>query len=332
MVNQRKEAIDKITQALGTLILDIEMHQSINDLSLNIHSENFFRDIFNEIYNLKLKNANSIKQNAEAIDLVDTTEKVFYQITSTRSKEKVENTLKILNKKIYKNYDIKIYYLLKKPNFNSKTITELENKYNIELKKVLMDYKDLIHDINDLEVNKIIELEQKYFSEIKKEKYTKKMALDIVIKYFLKNKKRCITEYDDSFLSTELENKIKLNKLNLKISAKILVGTDYHFLMEELENEEDSITELREEIINNTYRKILIQMLRKKKVNLDFNSASLDLLNKEILENNIDFNKVVQNLFESIEKDLLLEDFNAMDIPWIIIGYFFEICDIGAKE
>lgn len=96
MPAERKKAFDNISRALSIIKVDIEHHQKINDLSLNIHSENFFRDVFSHVYGYKLENANFKNQNISSIDLIDKEAKIAYQITSTRDVEKVENTLKIL--------------------------------------------------------------------------------------------------------------------------------------------------------------------------------------------------------------------------------------------
>ena len=50
MVETREEIFNKISKSLAITKYDIEHRQSINDYCLNIHSENFFRDILNFIY------------------------------------------------------------------------------------------------------------------------------------------------------------------------------------------------------------------------------------------------------------------------------------------
>ena len=50
MIEERKIAFDNISRTLAITRYDIEQHQLVNDQSLNIHGENWFRDIFNFVY------------------------------------------------------------------------------------------------------------------------------------------------------------------------------------------------------------------------------------------------------------------------------------------
>ena len=101
MVETREEIFNKISKSLAITKYDIEHRQSINDYCLNIHSENFFRDILNFIYGYELVNSNKEKQNTPYIDLVDNKRRLFFQVTTTRTKEKIEVSIEnnILNGK-----------------------------------------------------------------------------------------------------------------------------------------------------------------------------------------------------------------------------------------
>jgi hypothetical protein len=72
----RNHYFNAIDERLCTLATRIEVHGKLNILDLHLHSENFYRDFFNELFRWKLKNANAIKQNTEAIDLIDQTNKI----------------------------------------------------------------------------------------------------------------------------------------------------------------------------------------------------------------------------------------------------------------
>src|SRR5699024_6146879 len=56
-------------------------------------SENFFRDLLNEMYGYSFTNQNKSKSNAEGYDLIDKNNKIILQISSTCSKSKIEATL-----------------------------------------------------------------------------------------------------------------------------------------------------------------------------------------------------------------------------------------------
>lgn len=331
MINDRKYAFNNISRLLAITRYDIEHHQSINDLSLNIHGENYFRDIFNFVYNANFINANSEDKNAKSIDLVDHKLKRMYQITTTRKKSKIENTLKIFEDNNYSGYEIKIYYLLDKPNPNKTTVDEIKNSHQINIKEYLKDYTDLLNDINDLETNKLIELNTLYFLNLES-KYTENKVLNLVIKHLTQKRKHINKEYDDDFGSIKTDEKIKLNNINQRISSYINEGLDYQLLMLKLENEDNTLIDLKQFIINELYKDLLIDKLLKFIDYEDIKNSSIHELHIKCHEFSLDLNQIIYNLHNKIEDHMEIKDFNSLKISWIIIAHFFEICDIGLHE
>lgn len=331
MVETREEIFNRISKSLAITKYDIEHRQSINDYGLNIHSENFFRDILNFIYGYELVNSNKEKQNTPFIDLVDKKRKLFLQITTTRTKEKIENTLRVFNDEKYKDYKIEILYLLEKSKPNKETIKELNFKYNINLLDCLYDSSDLIRDINDLETTKLKDLYNKYFKNLEN-KYSELAVLDLIIRHLIYNKKRLNTNYgNDDFGTIESNEKLKLNQINPKISSQINIGLDYRVLIEKLV-EDNEITDLKALIVEDKYKSIIERKLLtkvKKEEILNKNISDLHILSKL---HNLNFNEIINELYENIKSEVEIDDFNSLNIIWIIISFFFEICDIGIKE
>jgi hypothetical protein len=164
MIHERKLAFDNISRMLAITRYDIEHHQASNDQSLNIHGENYFRDVFNFVYGFDFKNANFETQNAACIDLIDNSKnrKLAYQITTTRTNEKIEKTLLALTKPEYEGYTIRVFYLLDKSKPQKENREAIEKRFNIKLSETLLDYTDLVKSIENLETNKLIELDKKY--------------------------------------------------------------------------------------------------------------------------------------------------------------------------
>ena len=190
MIEERKIAFDNISRTLAITRYDIEQHQLVNDQSLNIHGENWFRDIFNFVYsNNFFVNANIETKtgNASAVDLIDKDKELAYQITTTRTKEKVDDTLKKIKTTEYKYYTLKIFFLLEKSKFKKDTKQYFKNEYNINIQDYLVDYTDLLKDIEALETDKIIELNKKLFIK-SAEKYTDNIVLDLYLNIYLKRK------------------------------------------------------------------------------------------------------------------------------------------------
>ncbi len=72
-----------IEYKLCTLATRIEIRGKLNILDLNLHSENFYMNFCNELFGWQLKNMNAIKQNVEAIDLIDKSNQIIIQVSST---------------------------------------------------------------------------------------------------------------------------------------------------------------------------------------------------------------------------------------------------------
>ena len=335
MIEERKIAFDNISRTLAITRYDIEQHQLVNDQSLNIHGENWFRDIFNFVYsNNFFVNANIETKtgNASAVDLIDKDKELAYQITTTRTKEKVDDTLKKIKTTEYKYYTLKIFFLLEKSKFKKDTKQYFKNEYNINIQDYLVDYTDLLKDIEALETDKIIELNKKLFIK-SAEKYTDNIVLDLIFKHLLKEKKNVVIDYmDNDFGTVDTNSKLSLNEINEKISAEIKKSLDYRVLLDDFCNVDNLLTDLKSYIINDIYKNILLEKLKLK-------VSEKELLDKKTSElqdiatfHKIDFNKLVSQLHREIENNIEIIDFNSMNIAWIIIAYFFELCDVGVDE
>ena len=77
------------------------------------HSENFYQYFLNEIYGWIVTNENDNKQNVEAIDLIDHTNKFVIQVSSTATKQKIESSLSKDSIKIYIGYTFKFISIAK---------------------------------------------------------------------------------------------------------------------------------------------------------------------------------------------------------------------------
>lgn len=82
-----------IEERLTLLALRIEARAKLNILDLHIHSETFYQDFFNLLFGWNFTNLNAVKQNIEAIDLIDTTNQIVIQISATATAAKVNGAL-----------------------------------------------------------------------------------------------------------------------------------------------------------------------------------------------------------------------------------------------
>lgn len=330
MIDVRQIAVHNISRVLAITRYDIEQRQSLNDLSLNIHGENYFRDVMNFIYKYNLENDNFNTQNSSCIDLIDKKKKIAYQITTTRTAEKIENTLRALKTEKYNGYKINILYLLEKSKPNSNTQDDFKSRFQINLEDHLLDSSDLIKKINDLTTPEVIELNEKYFKN-KSEKYTDEIVLNLVFKDLLLHSKKIQKNYDDDFGNIDTSNKIILNKINSRISNKINAGLDYISIIHD-SDDSNLISDLREYIVEGLYKKVLLEALSSKVSSVQLQGLTLVEIHQLSEDYNLDFNKILNNLHTVLESKIDISDHNSMSISWIIISFFFEICDIAIKK
>lgn len=236
-----------------------------------------------------------------------------------------------LKKPEYQGYTVKIFYLLDKAHPDKNTIAEIKSNFNVNLIDCLHDYTYLMRDIENLETNKIIELNKKYFKGIS-EKYTDEIILNLICKKLIRENKHIKSRYNDNFVSIDVNEKITINRVNSRIAAWIKIGLDYSKIIESIDEDNNLLTDLRVLIIDDFYKQILIDSLKSKISKNKLDDKSANELHNLANEHNIDFNDIISSLHETIERHIEIKDFNPMNIAWIIIAYFFEICDIGVHQ
>lgn len=113
-----------ITSRLAYLSSEVRLSGSMNLHDSNVLLEDVFKEILNITYGLELQNANLIKQNIKAIDLIDCSSKTIIQVSSDNSKTKVQTSLDKIELPKYDGYTFKFVCIskgvshLKKHHFN----------------------------------------------------------------------------------------------------------------------------------------------------------------------------------------------------------------------
>lgn len=153
----RSHHIDFIIRKLSALATEIEHCGKLNFLDRHLHAETFYAYFFNELFGWHLQNMNTIKPNAEAIDLIDYKNKIIAQVSATATKEKVESTLA---KKLssYSGYAFKFISI-------SKDASALRGKSFANPHNLAFDPQKDIHDpvstiryINGLSIDDLIQI------------------------------------------------------------------------------------------------------------------------------------------------------------------------------
>ena len=144
----RQNVSENIIERIYILNNFIKKSGKLNLNNINIHAENFYRDLLNILFNYELKNENPDNPNAKAIDLADDKNKIAIQITSNNNIEKIKNTVKgFVELKLHEMYELKVFIIGDKKDYKIKQIKYENFIFNIKknvwdnnkLNKIIMD-------------------------------------------------------------------------------------------------------------------------------------------------------------------------------------------------
>ncbi len=154
----RQDYQKSIINSLTWLSTQVSVNNKLNLTDINVHSENFYRDLLNLTFGYSLVNINIIDPNAAAIDLGDEGNRFAIQVTSTSALAKTRHTVsKFIEKGLHEKYDRLVIL-----NITTKTAhtvpTVGDNNYSLNTKNDIWDIGNLAVMINDLELSKIQEI------------------------------------------------------------------------------------------------------------------------------------------------------------------------------
>lgn len=224
----RPDYFNTIEELLNLLAERIKSRGRLNMLELNNHAESFYQHFLNELYGWVVLNENEIKQNVEAIDLVDHTNKLVLQVSATASKQKIESSLSKDSIKNYKGYTFKFVSIARDADELRKDTFKNPHEIAFNPASDIIDKNSILSKIRGLNIDdqkRIYEFVKKeLINEIDPQKLESNLAT--VINILSKedwNKK----DSEGEKKPFQIERKIFYNNLN---SAKIIID-DYslHF-------------------------------------------------------------------------------------------------------
>ena len=136
-----------IKKKLIELRSEVEVDNQMGHFDINKIVEDVYMHILNDVYGWDLKNANLLKENFPAIDLIDEQNMIVIQVTSTTDTNKLRGTIekfKNLDDE-YSIYDLKMFYIKDKPNFKASSLEEFKNS-GVE-ESDLLGIKDILHEV-----------------------------------------------------------------------------------------------------------------------------------------------------------------------------------------
>jgi hypothetical protein len=157
---KREEYISRISNALASLTNEVKIRNSINLFDINIHAEDFFKELLNLIFDYRLENLNIVDgKSATAIDLCDKNRKIAIQVTSETRSSKVHDTLKkFLEKNLYKEFDRLLFLIISVDDKEYKATFDSGNLLDFDKNRDILFLTDLLREIRKHESQRIQEI------------------------------------------------------------------------------------------------------------------------------------------------------------------------------
>lgn len=240
--------VAKIKTLLNVLKGEIKDGGKLNLFDINVHTEDFYRDLLNLIYSWQLENLNLWNQNAAGGDLWYNDGKLVIQVSSTAKKDKIQSSIDKLGADQFVGYRFKFLRIdgdvikLRKESYN--THDDIVFEPSVDIIDISSLLKEIVHlDIDRL--RKVCELCEKEIVPLDTPKVTE-TDLAIVVKALAANvrdwsKDRRPVEFDveKKIDFNHLEGKKRLindyklyiGKLNAVYGEFVDNGIDYSFII-----------------------------------------------------------------------------------------------------
>lgn len=242
--------VTKIKTLIDILKVEIKDSGKLNLLDINVHVEDFFRDLLNLIYGWQLQNMNQRNLNAAGGDLWYDDNKIVIQVSSTTTKEKdkIQSSIDKLSAEQFAGYRFKFLRIdgdvikLRKESYNT------HNDIVFNPSEDIIDISTLLKDITHLDIDclrRVYELCEKEIVPLDTPKVTETdlaivvKALATNVKDWLKERRPIGFDIDKKIDFNHLEGKRRLindyklyiGKLNAVYGEFVDNATDYSFII-----------------------------------------------------------------------------------------------------
>lgn len=155
----RERLYSYIEERLVVLAHRVEVRGKLNVLDLHLHSENFYRDFLNLLYGWDLENLNKTSQNVEAIDLIDKSNKIVVQVSSTNTKQKVEVALSKDIMRSYAGWSFKFVSIARNADNLRTKVFKNPNGLNFVPSADIYDVNSLLREVMCSTIDKLQDVE-----------------------------------------------------------------------------------------------------------------------------------------------------------------------------
>lgn len=144
--------IGQIIDEFSNLSEQAKLRNRLGLSDLSVYSENFFRDVLNIIKGFNLINTNEERANEPGVDLGDEVRKIAFQVTTTKTSDKVINTLRKITKDQRDKYDRFVVLIIGEKQQTYEAVnTALKDRIKSEISPdIIFDPESDIIDLTDL--------------------------------------------------------------------------------------------------------------------------------------------------------------------------------------
>ncbi len=240
--------VTKIKTLLNILKGEIKDSGKLNLLDINVHAEDFYRDLLNLIYCWQLQNMNQWNQNAAGGDLWYDDGKIVIQVSSTATKDKIQSSIDKLSAEQFAGYRFKFLRIdgdvikLRKESYD--THDDIAFDPSVDIIDISTLLKDIIHlgidsliKVYELCVKEIIPLDTPKITETDLAVVVKALATNV--KDWSKERRPIEFDVEKKIDFNHLEGKKRLindyklyiGKLNAVYGEFVDNATDYSFII-----------------------------------------------------------------------------------------------------
>ena len=219
----RSEYYKYIAESLTLLAFRLEISGKLNLLDDNIQSEAFYLHFFNMLFDWNLENLNLIEHNAAGIDLIDNTNKIVIQVSTTATKQKIESALS-KDLSLYKGYSFKFISISKDAkNLRKRGFNNPHNLYFLPAVDIF-DIQCLLKIILNMDIDRQKAIYEFLIKEIKNEPSFEKVESNLTTIITILSEED-LNQRTSGFekIPFDIESKISYNQLN---KARTLIN-DY---------------------------------------------------------------------------------------------------------
>lgn len=169
-MNNREHKIKLIAEQLTSLEIQVRNLSAQNLCDLNTISENLICGLLNLTFGYKLVNVNSEKSNYPGIDLADYRNRISVQVTSDKSKKKIQKTINTFSQnQLDKKFDRLIFFILGEKQKQYRNLDIPEN-LNFDVIADIIDFKKILTFISPLTTKKMEQINKFLESELAPQK------------------------------------------------------------------------------------------------------------------------------------------------------------------